>query len=268
MQESSASLVGVGKAMRDAPDTPDLSSSADHAMSQSDAHGRGVQPSGRTGSSARTRHRSHLDDERANFLIRYVREFAPFVVRRAFGSWIETVDGERILDFASGQICSTIGHNHPAVASGLERAAREGIHLNSKMLSLPLLELAARVAELLPEPLSKAIFLNTGSEANEVALKMARMATGRFEVAGLARSFHGVLTGIGSLTFLRSHAGYGPLLAGAFALPAPTRTDARSDTATAAVTARVSRPASSYSITNPLDNWLHSLSSRSRPREA
>jgi 2,2-dialkylglycine decarboxylase (pyruvate) len=52
-------------------------------------------------------------DERERFLIRYAHHFAPFTVTRASGAWIETNDGRRILDFTSGQICSTIGHNHP-----------------------------------------------------------------------------------------------------------------------------------------------------------
>jgi len=89
------------------------------------------------------------------------------------------------------------------------------------MLSEPVLALAERLASLLPAPLGKVILLNTGSEANEVALKLAKMHTGRFEVVGLTRSFHGLLAGIASVNFSMAHAGYGPLLPGAFALPAP-----------------------------------------------
>jgi 2,2-dialkylglycine decarboxylase (pyruvate) len=58
-------------------------------------------------------------DERERFLIRYSHEFAPFIVARASGAWIETTDGQRILDFTSGQICSTIGHNHPRIANAI-----------------------------------------------------------------------------------------------------------------------------------------------------
>jgi 2,2-dialkylglycine decarboxylase (pyruvate) len=89
------------------------------------------------------------------------------------------------------------------------------------MLSEPVLALAERLAGLFPEPLDKVILLNTGSEANEVALKLAKLHTGRFEVAGLTRSFHGLLTGIASVNFSLAHAGYGPLLPGSFAVPAP-----------------------------------------------
>ena len=48
-------------------------------------------------------------------LIRYGGDFAPFVVDRADGSWVRTEDGQRILDFTSGQMCATLGHGHPAV---------------------------------------------------------------------------------------------------------------------------------------------------------
>src|SRR5262249_60905292 len=89
------------------------------------------------------------------------------------------------------------------------------------MPSEPVLALAERLTSLFPPPLDKVILLNTGSEANEVALKLAKMHSGRFEVAGLARSFHGLLGGISSVNFSMAHAGYGPLLPRALLLPAP-----------------------------------------------
>jgi len=162
-----------------------------------------------------------VTDSRERFLIRYAGGFAPFVVARAEGAWVETADGRRVLDFTSGQICSTIGHNHPRITGAIRQALDRVMHLNSWMLSEPVLALAERLASLLPAPLGKVILLNTGSEANEVALKLAKMHTGRFEVVGLTRSFHGLLAGIASVNFSMAHAGYGPLLPGAFALPAP-----------------------------------------------
>jgi 2,2-dialkylglycine decarboxylase (pyruvate) len=162
-----------------------------------------------------------VDDERERFLIRYAGGFAPFTVARAEGAWVETTDGQRILDFTSGQICSTLGHNHPRILEAVRRSLDEVIHLNSWMLSEPVLALAERLGRLFPDPLEKVILLNTGSEANEVALKLAKMFTGRFEVVGLTRSFHGLLAGIASVNFSMAHAGYGPLLPGSFALPAP-----------------------------------------------
>jgi 2,2-dialkylglycine decarboxylase (pyruvate) len=162
-----------------------------------------------------------VTDPRERFLIRYAGGFAPFVAARAEGAWVETTDGKRVLDFTSGQICSTLGHNHPRIAAAVRDALDEVVHLNSWMLSEPVLALAERMASLFPDGLDKVILLNTGSEANEVALKLAKMHTGRFEVVGLARSFHGLLAGISSVNFSMAHAGYGPLLPGAFLLPAP-----------------------------------------------
>jgi 2,2-dialkylglycine decarboxylase (pyruvate) len=162
-----------------------------------------------------------VSDARERFLIRYAGGFAPFLVARANGAWVETADGRRVLDFTSGQICSTLGHNHPRIVAAIHGALDEVVHLNSWMLSEPVLALAERLASLTPPGLDKVILLNTGSEANEVALKLAKMRTGRFEVVGLARSFHGLLAGIASVNFSMAHAGYGPLLPGAFALPAP-----------------------------------------------
>ena len=162
-----------------------------------------------------------MSDARERFLIRYAGSFAPFLVARANGAWVETADGRRVLDFTSGQICSTLGHNHPGIVAAIRGALDEVVHLNSWMLSEPVLALAERLASLTPPGLDKVILLNTGSEANEVALKLAKMRTGRFEVVGLARSFHGLLAGIASVNFSMAHAGYGPLLPGAFALPAP-----------------------------------------------
>ena len=162
-----------------------------------------------------------MTDSRERFLIRYAGGFAPFVVARAEGAWVETADGRMLLDFTSGQICSTIGHNHPRITEAIRQALDRVMHLNSWMLSEPVLALAERLASLVPAPLGKVILLNTGSEANEVALKLAKMHSGRFEVVGLTRSFHGLLAGIASVNFSMAHAGYGPLLPGAFALPAP-----------------------------------------------
>jgi 2,2-dialkylglycine decarboxylase (pyruvate) len=143
------------------------------------------------------------------------------VIHRAEGAWLETVDGRRILDFTSGQICSTLGHNHPRINAAIRDALDSVVHLNSWMLSEPVLALAERLVELFPEPLDRVVLLNTGSESTEVALKLAKMHTGRFEVAALTRSFHGLLSGIASVNFSMAHSGYGPLLPGAFAIPAP-----------------------------------------------
>ncbi len=160
-------------------------------------------------------------DEREKYLIRYAGDFAPFVVARALGAWVETTDGRRILDFTSGQISSTLGHNHPRIVAAVQESLNSVIHLNSWMLNEDVLELARRLAELLPPPLMRSILLNVGSETNELAFRLAKSYTGKFEMVGLTRAFHGLLAGTGSLTYTVGHRGYGPMMPGSFAIPAP-----------------------------------------------
>src|SRR5918998_3620485 len=139
-------------------------------------------------------------DSRRERLIRYAGEFAREVVASASGSFVETVDGRRILDFTAGQICATIGHNHPRVVAAIEEAGRTVLHLNAWTLSEPVLALADRLVGTLPAPLERAMFLSTGGEGIEAAVRMAKLATGGFEVAALTRSWHGLTAGVAALT--------------------------------------------------------------------
>src|SRR2546423_1734513 len=125
-------------------------------------------------------------------LIRYAGEFVDTVIERADGAWLTTVDGRRILDFTSGQMCATLGHNHPAIVRALRDASERVLHLHSSMVSPDVLELATELHELLPEPLRRTMFVNTGGESNEAALRMAKLHTGGFEVLALSGSWHGM----------------------------------------------------------------------------
>jgi 2,2-dialkylglycine decarboxylase (pyruvate) len=160
-------------------------------------------------------------DPRRAFLIRPAGEFAPDVITRASGSWLETSDGRRVLDFTSGQICATIGHNHPRMVEAVRRSLDEVIHLNSRLLSEPVLALAERLAGLMPAGLDRSLFLSTGGEANEAAIRMAKLTTGGFEIVGLTHSWHGMTGGSQALTFSAGRRGHGPTSPGVFALPAP-----------------------------------------------
>jgi 2,2-dialkylglycine decarboxylase (pyruvate) len=160
-------------------------------------------------------------DPRERRLIRYNGEFSHDVIARASGSWLETADGRRVLDFTSGQICATIGHSHPRIVEAVRRSLGEAVHLNSGLLSEPVLALAERVTGLLPAGLDRAMFLSTGGEANEAAVRMAKLATGGFEVLSLTRSWHGMTSGSQSLTYSAGRRGHGPTMPGVFALPAP-----------------------------------------------
>ncbi|MBX2829458.1 MAG: aspartate aminotransferase family protein [Flavobacteriaceae bacterium] len=154
-------------------------------------------------------------------LIRYCGEFSPFIAEKASGSYIYDKDGRAILDFTSGQMCSVFGHNHPKIVELLETAGDKAIHLLSSILSPPVIELAHKLSSELPEELSKCIFVNTGSESNEVAIRMAKLVTGGFEIIGFSGSWHGMTAGAQSYTYSKTRKGYGPTIPGSLMIPAP-----------------------------------------------
>jgi 2,2-dialkylglycine decarboxylase (pyruvate) len=150
-------------------------------------------------------------------------EYVLPVIERAEGATIVDVDGREYLDFSSGQLCATVGHGHPRLIGAIERSSRRVIHLFSGMVSPEVVTLAERLIQLLPEPLRKILFLSTGGESTEAALRLAKKATSRHEVVSLADGFHGSTTGAASSTFIRTRRrGYGPAMPGTFAIPAPS----------------------------------------------
>jgi len=170
--------------------------------------------------------RSDEDDRRLpeavdRHLVRYAGEFMPVLVERASGCQLYVEGGQTILDFTSGQMCATLGHNHPAIVAAVRESCSQVMHLSSWMLSEPVIELCRELAALLPASLEKVLLLSTGSESNEAALRMAKLSTGRFEVVGLTASFHGLTGGAGASTYSIGHRGYGPAMPGAMAIPAP-----------------------------------------------
>jgi 2,2-dialkylglycine decarboxylase (pyruvate) len=154
-------------------------------------------------------------------LIRYGGEFHPEFIIRARGSYIYDESGRAILDFTSGQMCATLGHNHPAIVAAIEKSCQEVLHLFSGMLSPAVAALGRRMAAMLPRGLSKLIFLNTGGESNETALRLAKKFTGGFEVVGLDGSWHGTTAGASSTTYASGRRGYGPSMPGTYAIPEP-----------------------------------------------
>ncbi len=154
-------------------------------------------------------------------LIRYCGTFSPHLIESANGSYVYAADGRAILDFTSGQMCSVFGHNHPDILAALQQAGTRAIHLLSTMLSPELIALGKKLSELLPEGLDRSIFLNTGSESNEAALRMAKLHTGGFEIVGFAGSWHGMTAGAQSHTYSLTRRGYGPAMPGSLMLPAP-----------------------------------------------
>ena len=154
-------------------------------------------------------------------LIRYCGEFSPLLITKAEGAYIYTEDGKKILDFTSGQMCSVFGHNHPKLLEAMKRGGEASLHLLSTMLSPAVIELSQKLAAMLPINLDRCLFVNTGSESNEVALRMAKLASGGFEVLGFVGSWHGMTAGAQSHTYSHTRKGYGPVNPGSMAIPAP-----------------------------------------------
>jgi len=154
-------------------------------------------------------------------LIRYGGEFADAIIERADGSWLTTVDGRRILDFTSGQMCATLGHGHPAIIEAIRDASGRVVHLFSGFVSRDVTELARELMAVVPEPLARAMFLSTGGEANEAALRLAKLHTGGHEVLAFTGSWHGMTAGASASTYSAGRRGYGPATPGAMALPTP-----------------------------------------------
>ena len=146
-------------------------------------------------------------------LLKYGGEFVDFVPVRAEGAFLYDADGRRVLDFTSGQMSAVLGHSHPEIVA----TVRDGIgrldHLFSSMLSQPVVDLAEALAGLVPQ-LPKVMLLSTGGEANEAAIKLAKLVTGGWEVVGFAQSWHGMTGAAASATYKAGRRGYGPMAAG------------------------------------------------------
>ncbi len=140
---------------------------------------------------------------------------------RGSGSEVEDINGKRYLDFNSGQMCAWLGHNHPAIVKAVGEACERLIHAHSSYYNDQEIRLAERLGRLLPEPLRKSLFLQSGADANEAAINIARKYTGGFEVASPHISFHGMSDTTRALTFAGWHRGYGPPQPGLMAMLAP-----------------------------------------------
>ena len=103
-----------------------------------------------------------------------------------------------------------IGHGHPEIVSTIHHHAANLDHLFSGMLSPPVIQLAERLVGLLPEGLDKAMFLSTGGESNECAIKMAKYFTGKWEIVGLGASWHGMTSGAIGAQYHFGRKGHGP----------------------------------------------------------
>ncbi len=163
------------------------------------------------------------------------------VADRAEGSWVWDVDGVRYLDLGSGIAVTNTGHRHPRVVAAIHAQVDRLLHTSVVLKHQPYVEAAEAIAGLAPfldRP--QVFFCNSGAEAVDGAIKLARRATGRPGVVAFRRAFHGRTMGATSLTTAKAsyQEGYAPLLPGVhvapYCIPGPTAGHADEPAAVAA----------------------------------
>ena len=154
----------------------------------------------------------------------YTRDY-PLVARRGRGMLVEDVDSNTFLDFAAGIAVVATGHCHPEVVAAIQKQAAELIHISGTDFYYPgLAELAEKLASISPGKEEKRVYFgNSGAEAIEAAIKLARYHTKRDKLVAFHGAFHGRTMGALSLTASRAiqRKGFGTLLAGVFHAPFP-----------------------------------------------
>jgi len=147
----------------------------------------------------------------------------PIVPVRGLGCAIEDIDGNVFLDFAAGIAVNSTGHSHPAVVAAIQAQAAELQHFSASDFYLPIYaQAAAELARIAPMKGPKRTFIcNSGAEAVEAGLKLARYHTRRQNVIAFLGAFHGRTMGAVSLTASKAkyHAHFGPLLPGVYHVP-------------------------------------------------
>jgi 4-aminobutyrate aminotransferase len=145
----------------------------------------------------------------------YTRAY-PLVVRRAKGAMVEDMDGNRFLDYTAGIAVTSAGHSHPLIVAAIKKQCRRLIHMSgTDFYYTPQVKLAERLAALAPggEP-KRVFFTNSGAEAIEAALKLARRHTGRNRALAFMNAFHGRTYGAMSLSGSKpmQRRGFSPLV--------------------------------------------------------
>lgn len=170
-------------------------------------------------------------DESVDILAREKEVIAPtlarytsLVVERGQGSYLYARDGRRYLDFASGIATNNVGHCHPKVVNAAIEQTRKLIHAAASVVHYEShVELAEKLVELTPDGVDMCFFANSGAEAVEGSVKLARYVSRRPIIVSFVGGFHGRTYGAVSLTSSKAHyrAGYQPLLPGVYAAPYP-----------------------------------------------
>ncbi|MEU6419970.1 aspartate aminotransferase family protein [Streptomyces spiralis] len=153
-----------------------------------------------------------------------LKQATPVLAARAEGVHVYDEDGRAHLDFTAGIGVTSTGHCHPRVVEAAQRQVATLIHGQyTTVLHRPLLTLTERLGEVLPEGLDALFYVNSGSEAVEAAMRLARQATARPNIVVFQGSFHGRTIGAASLTTsaTKFRSGFGPLMPGVAIAPFP-----------------------------------------------
>ena len=197
-----------------------------------------------------------VDRDRAFTSHAYLKEY-PLVIARGQGVMVEDVDGNRFLDFMSGIAVSSTGYGHPKVISAVQEAAANFLHIcGSDFYFEGMAALCERLARLAPGKTPKRVFLtNSGTEATEGAIKLARHATRRTAIIAFKGAFHGRTTGSLALTSskARQHSGFGPLLPDVHHVSYPNRYRAPAGASDADIVAMVMHELEGDLFTRHLD---------------
>ena len=126
----------------------------------------------------------------------------PIVAERGEGVWIYAGNGEKYLDLYGGHAVAGTGHCHPQVVAAIREQSERLLFYSNLVYSEARANAAAKLVSIAPPPLGKAFFCNSGTEANENAMRMARMKTGRENVITFSGGFHGRTADSISATFL------------------------------------------------------------------
>ncbi len=147
-----------------------------------------------------------------------------FVAERAEGSYIYTTDGRKLLDFTCGIGVTNTGHCHPKVVEAIREQAGLFLHAQANIvIHQPMLRLIDELRTVVPPEIDGFFFSNSGAEAIEGAVKLARAASGKQNIIVFNGSFHGRTAGTMALTTSKTiyRAGFGPLPSGVFVSPFP-----------------------------------------------
>ena len=153
-----------------------------------------------------------------------IKQATPVLVDHALGSWIYDVDGRKYLDFTTGIGVTSTGHCHPDVVAAAREQVGSIIHAQyTTVMHRPLLELTERLGDFLPAGLDSVFYANSGSEAVEAAIRLARMATARPNIIAFHGGFHGRTVAAASLTTAANkfRSGFSPIMGGVHIAPFP-----------------------------------------------